>query len=62
MKYKVFRSFSVWDVHEIEATSKEKAKEIAYELPITAYNYIDDSTIITDNDISEISDEQPNCP
>lgn len=61
MKYQVFRSFSIWDVHEIEASSKEEAKEIVYELPITAYNYIDDSTIITDDDISEIVDEQSNC-
>ena len=51
----------MWDVHEIEASSKEEAKEIVYELPITAYNYIDDSTIITDDDISEIIDEQSNC-
>ena len=57
MKYKVFRCFSVWDVHEIEGTTKEKAKEIAYEVPITAYNYIDDSTVITNDDISEITNE-----
>lgn len=57
MKYQVFRSFSVWDVHEVEATSKEEAKEIAFDLPITEHNYIDDSMIITNDDISEITDE-----
>jgi hypothetical protein len=55
MKYTIWRTIGVADYHEVEADSKEKAKEIAWDLPIdyTQVIYIDDSIIITDEDIQE---------
>lgn len=55
MKYTIWRTIRVTDYHEVEANSKEDAKKIAWDLPIdyTQVTYIDDSIIITDEDIEE---------
>jgi len=58
MRYNVWRTWSVCDRLIIEANSKQEAKEIAWKLPLSdmQLGYIDDSMLITDEDITEIDE------